>query len=552
MQTNPFIMKKLFIYTLILVFITACKSRNSDFNNALKSINTGDLEEYVSTVGSDSFMGRAPFTEGETLTTNYLATQLEQIGFKPAFNGSYFQDVPLSEISSSINRVTIAKSSEKILSFKVPDEVTIISPQLKKAVEIVNSEMIFAGFGIVAPEYAWDDYTGLDVKGKTVIVLVNDPGLYTGDTLLFKGREMTYYGRWTYKYEEAARQGAAGIMIIHETEGAGYGYNIPRKSSITPNFYLQSADSNRSLCQYTGWFSADAADALFEYRGYNVNKLRMEACKKEFRGFDLKLNISMTILNNIRYNKSLNVAGILKGSENPDECIIYTAHWDHLGVGEKENGDSIYNGAIDNGSSIAWELAIGKAFSVLKKKPQKSIILFFPTAEEQGLLGSAYYVDHPPVAIEKTVACINNDAILPVGRMKDVTIIGYGQSDLDSLTAIAAAMQDRYITGDIDSHTGMYFRSDHFSFAAKGVPSLYAKGSTESLEHGKEWAAAQVKEYIENRYHRPADNYNPETWNFEGIAEDAALAFTIGYQLSNSDFFPQWKPGSEFRQLRTR
>ena len=545
-------MKRLFIYLIILLVPAACTSKKADFNNALKSISTVDLEEYLSVVGSDSLMGRAPFTEGETLTIDYLAKQLELIGFEPAFNGSYFQEVPLAEINSSISIATITKSGNKVISFNVPDEVTVISPQLKEVIEIDNSEIIFAGFGIVAPEYGWDDYAGLDVKGKTVVVLVNDPGLYTSDTLLFKGREMTYYGRWTYKYEEAARQGAAGIMIIHETEGAGYGYNIPRKSSITPTFYLQSADSNRSLCQYTGWFSSDAADALFESCGYNVSNLRLEACKRGFTGFPLKLNISMTILNSIRYNKSPNVAGILKGSENPDECIIYTAHWDHFGIGEKEKGDSIYNGAIDNGSSLAWELSIGKAFSALKKKPLRSIILLFPTAEEQGLLGSAYYTDYPSIPMEKTAACINNDAILPIGRMKDVTITGYGQSDLDSLTAIAAAAQDRYITKDPDVHTGMYFRSDHFSFAAKGVPSLYAKGSTESREHGKEWAAAHVKDYIENRYHRAADNYDPETWNFEGIAEDAALAFTIGYELANSDFFPEWKPGSEFKQLRNR
>jgi len=278
----------------------------------------------------------------------------------------------------------------------------------------------------------------------------------------------------------------------------------------------------------------------------------MDACKRGFTGFPLRIDISMSIRNRVRYNKSANVAGIIKGSENPDECIIYTAHWDHFGIGEKENGDSIYNGAVDNGTSLAWELAIGKAFSTLEKKPRRSIILLFPTAEEQGLLGSAYYTGYPVIPMEKTIACLNNDGLLPMGRMKDVTITGYGQSDLDSLTMIVAAVQDRYVTGDPESHTGMYFRSDHFSFAAKGVPSLYAKGSTESREFGKEWAAKQRKDYIENRYHRPSDNYDPDSFNFEGIAEDAALAFTIGYKLANSDYFPEWKSGSEFKQLRNR
>ena len=542
-------MERLFIYVIILVFTASCTSGKADFNNALESINTEDIKECVSIVGGDGFMGRALFTEGEKLTIDYLAEQLELIGFEPAFDGSYFQYVPLVEISSSVNHAKITKSSKNVMGFNVPDEITVISPQLRENIEIDNSELVFAGFGIVAPEYGWNDYKDLDVKGKTVIVMVNDPGLYTGDTLLFKGREMTYYGRWTYEYDEAARQGAAGIMIIHEPEGAGYGYNIPRKSSITPNFYLQTADSNRSLCQYTGWFSADAAETLFNYCGYDISEMRTAACEKGFKGFPLHLNISITVHNSLRYNKSPNVAGILKGSDYPDECIIYTAHWDHFGIGEKENGDSIYNGAVDNGSSIAWELSIGKAFSTLEKKPLRSIILLFPTAEEQGLLGSAYYAENPVIPMEKTVTCINNDAILPIGRMKDVTIIGYGQSDLDSLTAIAAAQQDRYITPDPDAHAGMYFRSDHFSFAARGVPSLYAKGTADSREHGKEWAAAQVKDYIENRYHRPADNYDPAIWNFEGMAEDAVLGFTIGYNLANSRFFPEWKQGSEFKKL---
>jgi Zn-dependent M28 family amino/carboxypeptidase len=276
----------------------------------------------------------------------------------------------------------------------------------------------------------------------------------------------------------------------------------------------------------------------------------MDACKKGFSGFPLKLKISLSIHNRFRYNRSANVAGIIKGTEDPDEAIIYTAHWDHFGIGEKENGDSIYNGAVDNGTSIAWELVIGKAFSSLRQKPERSIILLFPTAEEQGLLGSFYYTEHPVIPMGKTVACFNNDGLLPLGKMKDVMITGYGHSDLDSLTMIAAAEQNRYVIRDPESYNGMYFRSDHFSFAAKGVPSLFAKGNIDSREFGKEWAAGQRKDYIENRYHRPSDNYDPDTFNFEGIAEDAAVAFNIGYRLVTSDYFPKWKIGSEFKKLR--
>jgi Zn-dependent M28 family amino/carboxypeptidase len=544
-------MKKIYpIIILIFTFSTYSCNRTADFENARKSINIADLERHVRELGSDSFMGRAPFTEGEKITVEYLADELKKTGFEPAFNGSFFQDVPMVKISSAIVGPVRVQSTQKAYTFNTPDDFAIISPEIKKEIIINNSELVFAGFGIVAPEYGWNDYAELDVKGKTVVVMVNDPGLYTGDSSLFKGSEMTYYGRWTYKYEEAARQGANGVLIIHEQKGAGYAFNVPRKSSISPNLYIQSADSNRSKCQFTGWISAETAEKLFKEKAIDVSELRTNACTKEFRGFPLGMNISLTIKNAIEYNKSENVAGILRGAERPEESLVYTAHWDHFGVGEKENGDSIYNGAVDNGTSLAWELAIGKAFSQLKKRPERSIVILFPTAEEHGLLGSQYYTDHPVFPLEKTIACINNDALLPIGRMKDVMITGFGQSELDDLAEQAAVEQDRYVTRDPNSHTGMYFRSDHFSFAKKGVPALFARGNTDSREFGKEWAAKMEKDYIKNRYHRPADNYDPETWNFEGIVEDAELAFTVGCKLVMSDIFPEWKEGSEFKGIR--
>ncbi|OFY58259.1 MAG: hypothetical protein A2V50_07940 [Bacteroidetes bacterium RBG_19FT_COMBO_42_10] len=545
-------MKKIFFLLITLLALAACTSRKSDFRNAAKSISTDDLRSYVAELGSDRFMGRKPFTEGEDISINYLAGQLKLIGFEPAFDSSYFQQVPMVEISSSIDKVIITKPPETLFSFKTPDEAAIVSPLITKEMHIVNMPMVFAGFGIIAPEYGWNDYAGLDVKGKVVVVMINDPGLYTGDSTLFKGREMTYYGRWTYKYDEAARQGAEGILIIHETEGAGYQYTIPRKSSISPRLYMMSDDNDESVSSFTGWISSGAADRLFGSIRINVDSLRLEACKKGFKGFPLDVGISLDIKNDIRFDKSANVAGILKGSENPDECIVYTAHWDHFGIGEKENGDSIYNGAVDNGTSMAWVLSIGKAFSKLKYRPSRTVILLFPTAEEQGLLGSVYYTEQPVIPMEKTIACLNNDGLLPIGRMKDVTVTGYGQSSLDSLTLLAAARQERYVIKDPESHTGMFFRSDHFPFVLKGVPSLYAKGSTESREYGKEWAAQKRKDYIENVYHRPSDNYDPASFNFEGIAEDAALAFRIGYDLANSGYYPEWKSGSEFKQLRNK
>jgi Zn-dependent M28 family amino/carboxypeptidase len=538
-----------FILILTSSSLISC-DRTDDFENAMKSINTADLTTWVKDLGSDRFMGRAPFSEGEKITVEYLAGELKKIGFEPAFDSSYFQDVPMVRIISEVNGPVKVKSPVAQFEFKTPDDIAVISPRIKNLLDIEGSEMVFAGFGIVAPEYGWNDYEGLDVKGKTVVVMVNDPGLYTRDTNLFKGSEMTYYGRWTYKYEEAARQRAAGVLIIHEPFGAGYDYSIPRKSSITPNLYIQSADSNSSRCSFTGWISSESAGRLLKTRGLDVEKLRSEACKRGFIGFPLDMSISLRISNTIEYNRSKNVAGIRRGSMRPEENIVYSAHWDHFGIGEAENGDSIYNGAVDNGTSMAWALSIGKAFSSLKKRPERSVIILFPTAEEDGLIGSYFYTEHPLFPIDRTVACFNNDLILPLGRMKDVMITGYGQSELDDYIRDAAAGQDRYVTGDPNSHTGMYFRSDHFPFAKKGVPALFARGNTDSREYGKEWAAEQEKDYIKNRYHKPADNFNPETWNFEGIAEDAELAFIVGYKLSTSDVFPGWKSGSEFKKLR--
>jgi Zn-dependent M28 family amino/carboxypeptidase len=514
--------------------------------NGEESITVADLENWVKTLGSDSFLGRKPFTPGELITIGYLSTELKKIGFAPAFNGSYFQSVPMVEISSEVKGPVKINSGGKILSLNAPDDIAITSPLLSGDISVSESEMVFAGFGIVAPEYNRNDYSGLDVKGKTVVVLINDPGLYTSDSTYFKGREMTYYGRWTYKFEEAARQGAQGILIIHETEGAGYKYTIPRKSSISARLYMQTPDSNKTQCIFTGWLSSESADSLFSNLGYNVAELRMAACKKEFRGFRMKTQVSLLIHNKIIFNTSTNVGGVLKGTSRADECIVYTAHWDHFGIGEKEAGDSIYNGAVDNGTSMAWALGIGKAFSVLKKRPLRSVLILFPTAEEQGLLGSQYYTEYPVFPMGKTVACFNNDLMLPIGRMKDIMITGYGQSDLDDMLADVAKTQDRYIVRDPDSQTGMYFRSDHFPFAKKGVPSSFARGNVESRENGKEWTSKMEKDYIDNKYHRPSDNFEPGIWDLYGIAEDAQLSFIVGYKLSNSDFFPSWKPGSEF------
>jgi hypothetical protein len=378
-----------FLAGSLMYLSISCK--DNDLVRGEESINTKDMESYIRNLASDEFMGRKPFTPGEKKTVDYLAEQLKRIGYEPAFGDSYFQEVPMLEIKSEVTSNTIIKNGKKTIALSSPDDIAVSSPVISEEINIRESEMVFAGFGISAPDQGWDDFRDIDVKGKTIVVLINDPGLYTGDSTLFKGREMTYYGRWTYKFEEAARQGAEGILIIHETEGAGYQYTIPRKSAISPKLYMQTADSNRTMCSFTGWLSAAAADSLFALEGFKVEELRMEACKRDFKGFRLKSKISLSVKNSVSYNTSTNVAGVLRGSSRADECIVYSAHWDHFGIGEKEKGDSIYNGAVDNGTSMAWVFEIGEAFTKLRDKPERSVVLFFPTAEEQGLLGSSYY-----------------------------------------------------------------------------------------------------------------------------------------------------------------
>ncbi len=543
-------MKK-YILPLIATAILAvsCSGENT-LRKASETITAEELRDYTRILGDDSFMGRKPFTPGEEVTVKYLAEELEKIGFSPLFGDSWYQEVPMVEITTIVNGKTVISIGNKKLELTTPDDIAVKSSSMKQYVELDDIPMIFCGFGIIAPEYGWNDYEGLDVKGKCAVVLVNDPGLYTGDSTLFKGRSMTYYGRWTYKYEEAARQGAAAILIVHDTEGAGYDYSIQRKSSILPSLYMELAENAILPCPVSGWFSAEAAQSIFEAAGYDVDKLRTEACRKGYKGFDINASISLTMTNSHQKNSSYNVAGILRGSKRPEECIVISGHWDHFGIGEAENGDSIYNGAVDNGTTMAWAFEIGEAFASLKKRPERSVILFFPTAEEQGLLGSSWFTANPPVRHEDMIACFNNDMILAIGRMKDVMVTGYGQSELEDLLAEAALKQDRYIMPDPHPETGMYFRSDHFPFARIGVPALFARGNCDSREYGKEWAAAQEKLYLTERYHKPADNYYPEM-DFDGIEEDVRLIFEVAWKIVQSNIRPGWKPGSEFAKVRS-
>ncbi len=538
----------IFPVALVTMVATSCTGDKA-LEKASETITPGELREYTRILGADSMMGRKPFSPGETIVVNYLAGELEKTGFAPAFGESWFQEVPMVQITTMAESPVIITANGRKLELAAPDEIAVESPSMKEYIELVDMPMVFCGFGIVAPEYGWNDFSEVDVRGKCAVVLVNDPGLYTGDSALFKGRTMTYYGRWTYKYEEAARQGATAVLIIHETVGAGYDFSIPRTSSISPGLYQEPEAGEPEPCPVTGWLSAEAASEVFRALGMDVEKLRRDACLSGFRGFEMGSSISFRLTNSHVRNSSMNVAGILRGTTRPEEAIVISAHWDHFGVGENENGDSIYNGAVDNGTSMAWALEIGEAFSSMKKRPERSVILFFPTAEEQGLLGSSWFVANPPVSRGGLVACFNNDLLLPLGRMKDIMVTGYGQSELDDLLEDAARRQDRYIMPDPNPESGMYFRSDHFPFARAGVPALFARGNFDSREYGREWTREQERDYIRNRYHKPADNYYPEM-DFDGIAEDSRAVLDVAYRIVTSDIRPGWKPGSEFANIR--
>jgi Zn-dependent M28 family amino/carboxypeptidase len=458
----------------------------------------------------------------------------------------------LMEVTNTPSRLLTIETSGKTLSFENPNDFVMFSRKVQPEIVIEKAEMIFAGYGIVAPEYGWNDYEDLDVKDKIVVVLVNDPGLATLNPQLFNGQAMTYYGRWTYKYEEAARQGALGILIVHDTHGAGYPWSVVVNGASIPKLHLQSPDGYADRCELEGWITTDAAKELFDASGHDFADAKQKAMEMNFVPFSLNAKASASMVNSFNYGVSHNVMGYIPGTDLAHEVIIFSAHWDHLGIGPVINGDSIYRGAVDNGTSLAWMMEIARAFQSLKQRPRRSILFFAPTAEEQGLLGALHYVNDPSFPLANTVANINNDLMLPLGRMKDVMITGFGQSELDDWVAEAALRQDRYVMADPNPETGMYYRADHFAFAQAGVPALFARGNNHHREMGKEWTSAKEKDWLANNYHKPTDKYDSETWNLDGIAEDAKLMFYVAWKLAQTDEFPKWKEGSEFREIRLK
>lgn len=547
-------MNKLILSSIALILFVSCNSNQTTFSEedgfAIFSADT--LKKHIAVLASDDFLGRKPFTEGETKTVAYLESQFKQLGLEPGNGDSYIQAVPMANILAIAAPSMEVKSAKGTFNLKAFDDYIIWTDKTDSSISLNNTDLVFAGYGVVAPEYNWNDYAGLDVKGKVVMVMVNDPGFWVGDTSLFKGKAMTYYGRWTYKFEEAARQGAKACLIIHNTAAASYPFSVQQNSFNTTRLKLDNRGKNIPNCDVIGWVPEKIAHQLFTAAGYD-SSLLVKANEPGFKPVPLGLQLSTTMKVKASFNKSSNVIAKITGTKRPDEVIIYTAHWDHLGIGRPDQtGDSIYNGALDNASGTAGLLEMARVFKNMKAKPERTIVFLAVTAEEQGLLGSAYYAENPIYPVHKTVANINMDGLNRFGKTKDMVVVGQGQSELEDYLKDAIEKTGGYLSFDTHTEAGYYYRSDHFNFAKVGIPALFANNGVDVEGKGKEYGEKLENEYTSKNYHQPSDNYDPKLWTGDGAINDLKLLFTIGRRMSFESSFPKWKEGSEFKLIREK
>ncbi len=546
MQT---VASKLWIISMCLL-CASCNMKNDE--DGLASFNADSLSNHIATISGNDFMGRKPFTPAEQKTINYLQDEFKRLGIEPGNGKSYFQDVPMVNISTTAAPVMQVAGGTSSFELKGPEDYVIWTDKTDSIVSFDKNEVVFAGYGVVAPEYNWDDYAGLDVKGKVVLVLVNDPGFNAGDTTLFKGKAMTWYGRWPYKYIEAARHGAKGCLIIHSTAAASYPFKVVQNNWNTSKLRLDTRAREEKYCDIVGWISSGAAMKLLAAAGKDSTIL----AKADKRGFvaeplEVKLSTSMQVRST--YDKSHNVIAKISGTEFPDETIIYTAHWDHLGIGAPdERGDSVYNGALDNASGIAGLLEIATAFKRLKKTPERTIVFLAVSAEEQGLWGSAYYAQNPIYPIEKTVANLNMDVLNWFGKTKDIVVVGQGQNELEDYLKVELEKVNRVMVFDPHPEAGSYYRSDHFNFARVGVPSMDLKYGSDVIGKPKDYGSTMASAYREKNYHRPSDEFNPANWKLDGAIDDIKLLFQVGKRLAFGHEWPAWKNGSEFKSIREK
>jgi Zn-dependent M28 family amino/carboxypeptidase len=511
------------------------------------AISAEEYARHIATLSADEFEGRKPGTAGERKTVEYLVAEFKKLGLEPGNGDSFLQQVPIVEITAGSDARLQLGSAE----LKYMQDMVIWTKRLVPEISVADSPLVFVGHGVVAPELGWNDYAGVDMRGKTAVILINDPGFATNDANLFRGRAMTYYGRWTYKFEEAMRQGAAGALIIHDDVPAAYPWDTVQNSWSGPQLDTVAADGNASRAAIEGWITRSAGDALLRQNGLSYEQMLQAASRPGFKPIELAQRASGSLRNAIRRSSSPNVIARLPGSKHPDEYVFYMAHWDHLGRAFGRSGDTIFNGALDNATGTAGLLTIAKAYSEMRQRPERSIVFLAVTLEESGLLGSAYYVANPVYPLNRTVAAFNMDAITWGGPTKDVTVVGYGASELEDYLLRAARRQDRVVMPEPTPENGFFFRSDHFNFAKVGVPALYIKLGVEDREKGAEWAKARNADFTLKDYHKPSDEFRPGT-DLRGGLEDITLLYDIGRTLANERRFPQWYRQSEFRAARDR
>jgi len=534
-----------------------CALRGAEVDDAAASITADDLMRHIRTLASDEFEGRAPGTKGERLTVGYLTGEFQRMGLKPGNpDGSYVQPVPL--VGTTATDVSVSyRAGEKRTDLVFPAEAVVWTKRFVPEINVVDSELVFVGYGVVAPEYGWDDFKGVDVRGKTIVILINDPPVPDPsdplklDGKVFNGSAMTYYGRWTYKYEIAAKQGAAAAIIVHETGPAGYPWAVVEGSNSRENFDLQSADRNMSRLAVEGWITLDKAKQLFAAAGQNFDQLKQSAVRRDFKPVPLGAKASFRFNNTLREVSSQNVIAKLEGSDPKlrNEYIVYTAHWDHLGRDTGLAGDQIFNGARDNASGVATLLELAEALGKLKTAPRRTMLFLSVTAEEKGLLGAKHYAAHPLYPLRRTLADFNIDSANPWGRTRDVNVIGYGQSTLEDVLQDVATAKGRTPTPDAEPEKGRYYRSDHFEFAKVGVPGLYLQSGVQFIGKPEEFGRQKIGAYTANDYHKVTDEIGAD-WDLSGMADDAGLLLEVGMRVANGEDYPKWKAGSEFKARR--
>ena len=547
-----------------ITMVAACGSRESppersgapDPTPALQTITSNDLIRHIDRLASDEFEGRAPGSNGEQLTVRYLIDEFKRIGLAPGNpDGSYVHNVSLVGMTAKPSFRIAAGGKTRELRF--PTDYVALTRRVVPEVNVENSDIVFVGYGVVAPEYGWDDYKNTDVRGKTIVMLINDPAVASADDpskldeKMFRGRAMTYYGRWTYKYEIAAQKGAAAALIVHETEPAGYPYEVVSGSWGRENFEIQAADGNMGRAPVEAWIHLDRAKELFAAAGRSFDELKRAAARKDFAPVPLAAKASFTIANTIRRIQSQNVIAKLEGSdpEVRGESVIYTAHWDHLGRDDSLAGDRIFNGALDNASGTAALLELAEAYKRLTPSPRRSILFLAVTAEEYGLLGAKYYATSPLYPLQRTLATINMDGVNQWGRTKDIVVVGLGNSTLDDILVNAASAKGRTVAPDPEPEKGFFYRSDHFEFAKQGVPSLYTDSGIEYIGKPPEFGKQKRDEYTARDYHKVSDDRKTD-WDLAGAVDDLGLLFEVGLRVAEGDRYPEWKPGTEFKALR--